>query len=286
MRRSILIPLCVTGAVALSACEKSQSAEEVDRAFQGVNVVDETNLNDVMLTVADANEAVDYFQRASSENPKRLDLQRGLAKSLVRANRHIEAVGAWRTVTKHKDATPEDSVDLADALIRNNEWDEADRVLDAIPPTFETFKRYRLEAMIADSNQEWQKADSFYETAVGLTTRPAGVLNNWGYSKLTRGDFNEAERLFTEAIRQDQSLFTAKNNLVLARGAQQKYSLPVLPVTQTERAQLLYTMALSAVKQGDVTIGKGLLRDAIDTHPQHFEDAVRSLRALEANVSN
>mgnify|MGYP000176568809 len=51
---------------------------------------------------------------------------------------------------------------------------------------------------------------------------------------------------------------------------------------QTERAQLLYTLGLSAVKQGDVETGKALLREAIDTHPQHYEDAVRSLRALEA----
>jgi len=107
------------------------------------------------------------------------------------------------------------------------------------------------------------------------------VMNNWGYSKLTRGDYAEAERLFGEAIRQDESLFTAKNNLVLARGAQRNYSLPVIPMDQVERAQLLHTMALTAVKQGDVQTGKGLLREAIETHPQHFEDAVRLLRALE-----
>ena len=151
---------------------------------------------------------------------------------------------------------------------------------------FETFKRYRLEAMVADSNQDWKAADSFYEIAVGLTTKPGSVMNNWGYSKLTRGDYAGAERLFTDAIRQDKTLFTAKNNLVLARGAQKNYSLPVVDTSQTERAQLLYTLALSAIKQGDTTIGKGLLRDAIDTHPQHFEAAARSLAALEANVSN
>jgi Flp pilus assembly protein TadD len=280
MRQPILLFVCVAGAFTLSACSETDG-QGVDRAFQGVNVVDETNLNDVMLTVADPNEAVAYFQRATGEQPKRIDLQRGLAKSLVRAKRNTEAVPAWKRVTEHQDATDDDRVDFADALIRNNEWDRADTVLDGIPPTFETFKRYRLEAMIADSNKEWKKADSFYETAVGLTTRPAGVMNNWGYSKLTRGDFADAESLFSDAIRQDESLFTAKNNLVLARGAQKKYSLPVMASTQEERAQLLYTLGLSAIKQGDTGIGKGLLRDAIDTHPQHFEDAVRSLRALE-----
>ena len=283
MRHPILLCICVSSAFALSACDE-QASGDVDRALSDLNVVDESNLNDVMLTVADPNESVKYFQRTLNENPDRIDIQRGLAQSLIRAKRHTEAVAAWKRVTDHEKATNDDRVDYADALIRNNEWDRADTVLDEIPPTFETFKRYRLEAMIADSNQEWKKADSFYETAVGLTTRPASVMNNWGYSKLTRGDFEAAERLFTDAIRQDDKLFTAKNNLILARGAQKKYSLPVMQTSQVERAQLLYTLGLSAIKQGDTNIGKGLLRDAIDTHPQHFEAAVRSLRALENNV--
>ncbi|UXX82471.1 tetratricopeptide repeat protein [Roseovarius pelagicus] len=285
MRHPLVLTLCAMGSLVLSACEKSDNAT-VERSFQGVNVVDESNLNDVMLTVADPNEAVAYFQRTAGEQPDRIDLQRNLAKSLVRAKRNTEAVAAWKRVVDHKEANDEDKVDLADALIRNNEWEQAETVLNGVPPTYETFKRYRLEAMIADSNKEWKRADSFYETAVGLTTRPAGVMNNWGYSKLTRGDFADAERLFTDAIRLDQSLFTAKNNLVLARGAQRNYTLPVMPVSQTERAQLLYTLGLAAIKQGDVTTGKGLLRDAIDTHPQHFEAAVRSMRALENTAVN
>jgi len=177
--------------------------------------------------------------------------------------------------------TPDDQVDLADALIRANRWPEAEAILDTIPPTHETYKRYRLEAMIADGNKEWKKADSFYEIAVGLTTTPASVMNNWGFSKFTRGSFGEAEQLFTQAIRQDDQLFTAKNNLVLARGAQGKYDLPVMPMSQIERAQLLHTMGLSAIKRGDVETGKGLFREAIETHPQHFEAASRSLKALE-----
>lgn len=280
MRHLILIPALIAGGLALSACAE-KSDETVERALQDVNVVDETDLNDVMLTVADPNEAVTYFQRALKSTPDRIDLQRGLAKSLVRARRNTEGVSAWTKVTRMPAATPDDSIDLADAQIRAGEWDKAKKSLDSVPPTHETFKRYRLEAMVADANQQWSRADSFYETAIGLTTRPAGVMNNWGYSKLTRGDYSDAERLFGESIRQDQSLFTAKNNLILARGAQRKYTLPIIPMDQTERAQLLHTMALSAIKQGDVETGKSLLREAINTHPQHFEQAVRSLQALE-----
>ena len=231
MRHGFLIPALVAGTMVVSGCAED-GKDTVERAFRDVNVIDETNLNDVMLTVADPNEAVSYFQRATGEQPERLELARGLAKSLVRAKRTTEAVSAWKEVTDHKDATDDDRVDFADALIRNNEWERAEQVLDRIPPTFESFKRYRLEAMVADSNQEWQKADTFYETAIGLTTRPANVMNNWGYSKLTRGDYRGAERLFTDALRQEPGLFTAKNNLVLARGAQGNYTLPVVPMSR------------------------------------------------------
>ena len=281
MRHSILMGIGLAAAVALAGCQKAGDSE-VERALESVNAIDGTNLSEVMLTAADPNEAVAYFSRTLSENPDRIDIQRGLAISLIRAKRHDQAVTAWKRVVKHPDSRLDAQVDLADAYIRIGNWDEADKTLDAIPPTHETFKRYRLEAVVADSSKEWKKADSFYETAIGLTTRPAGVLNNWGYSKLTRGDFTDAERLFGQAIREDNGLFAAKNNLVLARAAQRNYSLPVVPMEQTERAQLLHTMALSAIKQGDVEIGKALLREAIDTHPQHFETAVRSLRALEA----
>ena len=84
-----------------------------------------------------------------------------------------------------------------------------------------------------------------------------------------------------QALTFDAGMFTAKNNLVMARGAQRKYDMPVVTMTQTEKAELLYTLALTAIKKGDVAVGKALLQDAVDTHPQYFEAAVRSLAALE-----
>ncbi|NHB78288.1 tetratricopeptide repeat protein [Rhodobacter calidifons] len=283
MRHPAFVVLCLSGAVVLSACQKNSDAQ-VQRALKDVNVVDETNLNEVMMTVADPNEAVSYFTRTLQQNPDRIDLMRGLARSLTRAQKPTEAAQVWRKAVAHKDSTPDDRVMLADALIRSNQWAEAKAELNQIPPTHETFDRYRLEAMVADSDRNWKKADSFYEIASGLTTTPAGVLNNWGFSKLTRGDAGGAEKLFTEALTYDPGLFTAKNNLVLARAAQRKYDLPVVRMTQVERAELLYSMALAAIKQGDVSVGKSLLNQAIETHPQHFEAAVRSLQALDANV--
>ncbi|QYK40534.1 MAG: tetratricopeptide repeat protein [Paracoccaceae bacterium] len=284
MRHPIVIALCL-GTAALTACGRNDDAQ-VNRALKSVNVIDESNLSDIMLTVGDPDEAVSYFTRASTENPDRIDLKRGLAKSLVRARRATEAVAAWKQVVAMPGATLDDKVELADAQIRANDWPAAEATLNGIPPTHESYQRYRLEAMVADSKKAWTKADSFYEIAAGLTTTPAGVYNNWGFSKLTRGDHAGAERLFLDALKYDPALFTAKNNLVLARGAQRKYDLPVVQMSQTERAQLLHTMGLAAIKQGDLRIGKGLLQEAVDTHPQHFEEAARALAALDANVTN
>ena len=155
MRHPVLLALCLTGTVGLTACQK-QSDAEVQRAIKSVNVVDESNLNDIMLTVGDPNEAVAYFKKTSIEQPDRIDIKRGLAKSLIRANRPTEAIGVWTAITDSAEGTADDRVSLADALIRANEWPRAEAELNKIPPTHETFERYRLEAMVADSQKNWK----------------------------------------------------------------------------------------------------------------------------------
>ncbi|MGR3541357.1 MAG: tetratricopeptide repeat protein [Hasllibacter sp.] len=264
----------------IAGCGDTGGEAEVSRAASASDIIDDADLNDIMLTVGDPNAAAAHFARVSAEEPDRIELRRGLAQSLTRARRGPEAVTAWREVVALADANNDDRVELAGAMIRTGNWEGARAALDAVPPTHETFQRYRLEAMVADSEEAWERADSFYETAVSLTTAPAGVLNNWGYSKLTRGAPADAERLFVQALREDPGLFTAKNNLVLARAAQRNYTLPVMRLTQEERAQLLHTMGLAAVRQGDVETGRSLLNDAVESHPRHFDAAARALDAL------
>ena len=150
MRHPILLAACIAGVVAVAGCGKKSGEDTVTRAFQDVNVVDESNLNDVMLTVADPNEAVSYFTRTAQENPDRIDIQRSLGKSLIRAKRNQEAASVWGKVAASKDATADDKVDYADALIRAGDWAKAEKTLDSVPPTHETYNRYRLEAIVAD----------------------------------------------------------------------------------------------------------------------------------------
>lgn len=264
----------------VAGCGSRDGEAEVQRAMRDIASVEDEGLTEMMMAVAAPDEAISYFRNAAELNPQRIDLRRGLAESLIRGGRATEGASAWADVVAHPEATDDDRVAFAGAQIRTDDWDGARATLAAIPPTHETFERYRLEAMVADAAEDWDRADSFYETAVGLTTTPAGVLNNWGFSKLTRGDYAAAERLFNDALRHDPRMFTAKNNLILARGAQRNYDLPVIPMTQEERAELLYTLALTAIKQNDVTIGRGLLEEAVQSHPRHFEEAARALDHL------
>ena len=282
MRRALLAVVCAT--TALSACDRFRQRDpEVDRAAEAVDVIQGVDLSEAVIQGADPHQAVAYFSRSASETPGRIDLRRGLAASLVRAGEPEDAVIAWERVVEHPEATSADRVELAAARIRVGDWEGAETTLEAIPPTYVSAERYRLEAMIADSNDQWSRADTFYEKAALTTDRPAGVLNNWGFSKLARGDAAHAERLFVRALKEDAAMFTAKNNLVLARSARREYTLPIVDMTQTEKAMLLHTAALAAIKQGDVATGEALLRDAIETHPQYFEAAARSLDALSTD---
>ena len=279
MRRTTLLALA--GAIlTLAGCAGSDV--EVARAVDGAAADGVREINALMLSSAPPDEAVTYFQRRLREDPAALDPARGLAESLARAGRAEEALLAWRKVAGHPEAGAEDRVSLAAALVRTGDWTGARAQLDAIPPSHATFERYRLEALVADSRRDWARADAFYATAADLTTAPAGIYNNWGFSKLTRGDTAGAERLFTEAITYDRDLFTAKNNLVLARAKRRLYALPAVPSTQEERAQMMHTAALAAIRQGDADIGRNLLEEAIATHPRHFEAATRALEALNA----
>ena len=263
----------------LAGCTEMTDAEK-NADLGPVNAIDATGLNDIMLNLADPAEAVAFFRDSLAQSPDRIDLKKGYAQALTQNKQYAEAALIYEQLIDAGEADSEDRLNYADALVRNGAWEEARAQLNAIPPTIETFDRYFLEALVADHYKEWEKADNFYDIARGLTTRPAQVLNNWGISKLDRGKYKEAEKLFKQAIAADSTMFTAKNNLVITLGKQGVYRLPVIPMNDKERAILLYNLAREAIRNGDVDVARGLLADAIDIHPQHFAPAVSLLDSL------
>jgi predicted Zn-dependent protease len=87
----------VFAVIGLTACSQGV---DVDRAVDPLNVIDQTNLSDVMLNAASPDEAVAYFQRTLAEQPDRIDMKRGLAASLVRAGRAAEALPLWEQIVQ------------------------------------------------------------------------------------------------------------------------------------------------------------------------------------------
>lgn len=262
----------------LCACEAmSPSKPQITEPATPLN---SRELDAIMLRVANPKEAVTHFQAAVAQSPRDSRALRGLALSMTRAGQGRAALPVWDRLLKTGAATHSDRLTYAESLLGAGEMATARKVLDTLPPTLETYKRYLLEAILADDAQNWTRADSFYRTARDLTPTPAPLLNNWGMSKLARGDNSAAAALFEQAIEFDPTLFAAKNNLITAHGKMRRYTLPVMPMSETEQATLLHNLGVIAARQGDVPQARALFERAIALHPRHYPQAAANLAAL------
>lgn len=270
---------------ALAAC--APPIEEIDRrAEEGRSILEDPRLGDLILTVSDPEDAVEYFRQALASEPGRADYQRGYAVSLSRSKRFAESADAFARLEASGQATPADRVDYANVLTRLRKWDEAEAQMAGVPSSFDTARRNLVDAILADHRKDWTAADAAYERARQRSPEPASILNNWGVSRLSRGEPESAARSFEEALSYDPGMFSAKNNLVIARATQGVYRMPVMALNGEERATLYHNIALVALRRGDEDEAKGLLALAVETHPRYYAAAAEKLRALESIVEN
>ena len=245
------------------------------------DIIDEAGLGDLLLQAGSADESIDYFSRALAREPNRADFRRGLAISYTRAKRYPEAARLYQEMISASQATPQDRLDYAFVTFRLERWDEARALVRQLPPDLDTVRRHTAVALLADHQQNWSAADISYGRARTLAVNPAPVLNNWGVSRMSRGDLDGAVRDFEEALSYDGQLFSAKNNLAIARGLRGQYTLPVVPMTEEEKAIILNNIGLIALRKGRVGIARGLFASAVEVHPSHYQAAAERLAALE-----
>lgn len=281
MQKPVLVLMAAL--VALGAC--TRNFDEVKDPL-GQNVIDDAGLNDLLLTAGDPEYSVNYFQSSLAREPERADLRRGLAISLNRAKRYPESARVYQEMIALNQAEPADRLAYGFVAVRLGKWGEAKTVDTALPPGLNTSRRHLLTAMVSDSEQQWDAADAAYARAETLATNPADVLNNWGVSHMSRGDLDKAGQVFERALSYNSRLFSAKNNLAITRGLQGEYNLPLVPMTETERATILNNLGLIATRQGDIRQARGLFAAAVDTHPQHYAGAADRLAALDGKVEN
>lgn len=250
------------------------------------NVIDEAGLGELLLNSGDPGEAVRYFEGALEVEPGRSDYRRGLAVSLTRAGRLPEAGRVYGELADLGEATPEDRLDQAMVLVKLGRWDEVERIDASLGNAPDTARRYVLKGLVADRRSDWSAADAAYGQAEKLSLAPAPVLNNWGVSHQVRGDLPGAELLFEQALTYDSRLFNAKNNLAITRAMQGIYSLPLVPMTDAEKAMMLNNMGMIALDRGQIGLARGLLAEAVETHPQYYQAAASRLAAIDAGQVN
>ena len=274
--------IAVLAATALTACESvSQKKDPIPKS-----VIDAANLNDLLLAAGDPEESVAYFQKSLAAEPNRADFRRGLAISYARAKRYPEAARVYQEMTALGQDEPADRIEYAFVVARLERWDEVRAILRNLPSGVETSRRYLAEAMLADHDQNWTQADQAYARAESLSSNPAKVINNWGVSMMSRNDLPKASATFERALSFDSRLFSAKNNLAISRGLQNNFELPIVPMTEKEKAIILNNLGLIAVRKGEMDIAKRLFAAAVASHPQHYTAAADRLAALEGTIEN
>lgn len=276
--------LLATGLLALAAGCTPSIADKEDPI--PASIVAAAELEDLLLAAGDPEESIVYFQQALEAEPDNVGFRRGLAISMTRAKRYPEAARVYQEMIALNQAQPQDRLEYAFVQARLDKWDDVRAVLAQLPAGLNTARRHLGEAILADHEQNWPAADAAYARAETLATNPALILNNWGVSQMSRGDLPQAIRTFEKALTFNSRLFGAKNNLAIARGLQGNYQLPVVPMTETEKAVILNNLGLIALRQGEERIARGLFAAAVDAHPQHYGAAADRLAALEAVVEN
>ena len=267
-------------AASLTACE---SVSDTPDPLAG-SVIDEANLSELMLSAGDPEDAVRYFEESLAREPDRADFRRGLALSLARDKRYHESARVYQELITLGQDQPSDRLEYSFVAMRLDRWDDVRTLSRSFPDALQTPRRYVIDGMVADQDQDWAAADEAYSKAEKLSPQPAAVLNNWGVSQMSRGDLSAAEETFSRAVSRDSRLFNAKNNLAIVRGLRGEFTLPLVPLTDSERAVLLNNLGIIAMRQGEERVARGLFTAAVEAHPEHYASAADKLAALEANV--
>ena len=262
----------------LGGCEGGIAERESPLAG---NIVDDAEIADLLLTTGDPEQSVSYFESALAREPDRADFRRGLALSLVRAKRYPEAARVFGEMAARGEAEPADRLEHALVAARLERWDDVRALVAGLPPGIAGARRHLVDAMLADHQGDWAAADAAYARAEAEVANPAAVLNNWGVSQMSRGDYPAAADLFERALAYDSRLFSAKNNLAIARGLMGDYRLPAVPMTETEQALILNNLGVIAQRNGQLELARGLFAAAVEAHPQHYAAAASRLEALE-----
>jgi Flp pilus assembly protein TadD len=167
------------------------------------------------------------------------------------------------------------------ALLLTGRAEQAEPELEAaVALDPQSWRAWSALGRARDARRAWTEAGIAYERALTLVPNEAAVLNNFGMSKLSAGDYEGAAALFVRALEASPDLTTAETNLRLALALGGRYEEALAGVDARDRPDVLNNAGYAALLRGDYAQARTLFLQAIDASPDFYEPAWSNLQFL------
>lgn len=130
-----------------------------------------------------------------------------------------------------------------------------------------------------DRRRDWQKADMAYANALAHSARSPQILNNRGFSYLSRGEPDKAIADFVAALDARPDMQVARNNLRLAIAMKGDYRRAVAGISRDPAADL-NNAGFAAILRGDYAHARSLLGEAIKARNEYYALAAANLQMV------
>ena len=144
-----------------------------------------------------------------------------------------------------------------------------------------SWRAWNARGVAADLRGDFETSDASYQRALALAPDRAEVLNNMGWSKLLRGDWNGAIGPLEQAAELMPKNERAANNLELARAALAS-DLPQRRPGESDEdwAARLNDAGMAAELRGDRAKAVAAFSQAIQARTSWYDRAANNLRAI------
>ena len=150
--------------------------------------------------------------------------------------------------------------------------------VDAASP----LKVYNGLGVLADLNNDFERAARFYALAQQIEPRSALVANSQAYSFYLAGKWSEAEMQYRRGIGFDSRYEPLWRNYGLLLARMGRYEEALSNFEQVEgRAEASNDVGYICLIEGKLDMAEQFFRSAIDQSPAHFEMAWENLRRVE-----
>lgn len=262
-------------AFALAMAERPSPATPAPPVYslsEAAHAIDAGRLEQARLMIANAVKA-----GASGAQVDRL-----VADLAFMSGKYDAALPAYRTllVRSEGDAVLYERAGVAAAHVGNMQ--EARSLLGratAFPGA--TWRAWNARGVAADYAQDWGVADESFARAESLAPNRGEVLNNFGWSLLVRGRWNEAVEKLQRAAELDPKNERIANNLELARAALIQ-DLPGRRQGETDEdwAARLNDAGMIAKVRGDKAKAAAAFAQAVHVRSRYYARAANNLAQL------